>query len=117
MRLQSSITTQKRIAIHVFWDLILPIQRGEPGSKERRECCKEIEQVFRQSKYYPAVPFESLLDEDSYFITSDFRVEKDTVFFTGTDGKEYSAPKHFLVFEATHPAIFKIWDERKEQER
>ena len=117
MRKQPAITTQKRIAVHVFWDLILPLMRGEPGSKERRECCKEIEQVFRHSKYYPDVHLEALFDEDSYYITSDFRVEKDKVLFKGSDGKEYSAPKHWVVFEDAHPAIFKMWDEGKEQDR
>ena len=38
---------QKRIAVWAFWDLILPVQRGGPGTKERRESNKEIEEAFK----------------------------------------------------------------------
>ena len=44
---------KKRIAVWVFYDLTLPLQRGKPGDKEREESNKEIEEVFKKSKYYP----------------------------------------------------------------
>lgn len=104
---------QKRIAVWMFWDLILPVQRGGPGTKERRESNKEIEEAFRGSKYYPDLDLAEVYFESGYYVTREFRVEKDKVFFRGSDGKEYSAPKHWAVFEAKYPAMFKMWDSQK----
>lgn len=106
---------RNRIAAWAFYDLILPVQRGKPGTKEREESNKEIEETLKKSKYYPDVDFADLFEEGSYYTTSDFRVEGDKVIFKGSDGKEYSAPKHWVVFEAKHPKIFEIWDEAEKE--
>lgn len=107
---------KNRIAVWVFYDLILPLQRGKPGDKEREESNREIEEVFKKSKYYPELEFADLFEEGGYFTTSDFRVERDKVIFKGGDGKEYSAPKRWVLFEAKHPGMFRIWEEREEVE-
>ena len=102
----------KRIAVHVFYDLILPIQRGEPGSPEREESNKELEAVFRNSEYYKSEEdLNDLFYEDGYFTTDHWRIENDKVIFKGSDGKEYSAPKRWLIFESEYPLPFKKWDE------
>lgn len=100
---------KNRIAVWTFYDLILPPQRGKPGTKERQESNKE-------SKYYPDVDFADLFEEGGYYITSDFRVEGNKVIFKGSDGKEYSVSKHWVVFEAEHSRIFEIWDEKEVRE-
>ena len=104
---------KNRIAVWAFYDLILPVQRGKLGDKERQESNKEIEKTLRESKYYPDTDFVDLFEEGDYYITTDFRVEGDKVTFRGSDGKEYSAPKHWVIFEAKHPAMFKMWDTQK----
>lgn len=101
---------RNRIAVWVFHDLILPVQRGKPGDKEREESNKEIEETLKKSKYYPDVDFADLFEEGGYYTTSDFRIEENKVIFKGSDGKEYSAPKQWVVFEAKHPKMFEIWD-------
>ena len=58
-----------RIMVHVFWDLILPFQRGKPGSPERKKSNEELERVFKQSKYYPKLDMGDLFYEDGYFVT------------------------------------------------
>ncbi len=107
---------EKRIAVHVFEDLILPLQRGKPGTKEREESNREIKQVFKNSRYSPEYDLGDAVLADGYYLTSEFRVEKDTVFFKGSDGKEYSAPKRWVIFEAEHPVPFKMWDEQRAEE-
>lgn len=105
---------KNKIAVWIFYDLILPVQRGKPDTKERRESNKEIEETLKKSKYYPDVDFTDLFEEGSYYTTSNFSVEGDKVIFRGSNGKEYSTPKHWVVFEAKHPTMFKIWGAREE---
>lgn len=102
----------KRIAVHVFYDLILPIQRGRPGTKEREKSNKEMEEIFCNSKYYRSKEdLNDLFYEDGYFTTDNWRIENDKVIFKGTDGKKYSAPKHWVIFESEYPLPFEKWDE------
>ena len=102
----------KRIAVHVFYDLILPIQRGKPGSPEREESNKELKVVFRNSKYYRSKEdLNDLFYEDGYFTTDKWGIENNRVVFKGTDGKKYSVPKHWVIFESEYPLPFEKWDE------
>lgn len=105
---------KNRIAVHTFWDLILPVQRGKPGTEERKESNREIEEVFNRSKYKEqGLDLADVFEEGGYYTTSDFRVERDKVIFKGSDGKEYSVSKHWVVFEAEHHTMFEIWGERE----
>ena len=115
------VTTQKksktkRIAVWIFYDLILPVQRGKPGDKEREESNKEIEETLKKSKYHPDVDFADLFEEGGYYTTSDFRVEGNKVIFKGSDRKEYSVPKHWVVFETKYPIPFEMWDKQRVEE-
>ena len=106
-----------RIMVHVFWDLILPFQRGKPGSPERKKSNEELERVFKESKYYPKLDMGDLFYEDGYFVTDKWRIENETVWFRGSDGKEYSAPKRWVIFEKEHPLSFRMRDEAELRSR
>lgn len=108
---------KKRIAVHVFEDLVLPLQKGKPGTPEREQSNKEIEGVFCNSGYWPALDLGDLYYGDGYYLTSDFRVENGNVFFKGSDGKEYRAPKEWVIFESENPILFQGWDRADEEGR
>lgn len=76
-----------------------------------------VHEVFFRIRYSQA--FEALLNKNSYFLISDYRIEKDRVIIKDSDGTERSVPKHWVVFEEEHPKSFELWDsfDREEQQR
>jgi len=102
-----------RIMVHVFWDIVLPLQRGKPGSQRRKVSNEEIAKVFRKSKYSgykQNLTLADIYEESSIFITDDYRISNGMVYFKGTDGKEYQVPMTWIAFEQSYPRAFDIFD-------
>ena len=69
------------IAIHVLDDFCLPLQEGTPGTKEREESNREIEDILERD----GCDFSDMVDA-AYFIPYEW-VEKDVVIaFKNTEG-------------------------------
>jgi hypothetical protein len=100
-----------RIALHVLYNICLPLQKGEPNTEERKKSNKEIKEVMIANNHNP----NDILDS-GYFLADEWEEKKGIIWFKNSLGISEFVKKSWVIFEKQHPDIFKSWDEQESQE-
>ena len=94
-----------RIAVHVLYDFCLPLQKGIPGSIERKDSNEQIKKVLEEHE----CDFSDVLDSAGYFVSQKWYRKKYRVLFRNSEGKWEEVPAGWVIFEEENPALFGLW--------
>ena len=103
--------TGDRIALQVVSDVVIPLQRGDPNTPERKKSNMEIERFFIENH----LDNNDIIDA-GYFVTDKWEEKKGVIFFVNWKGKTEFIKKSWVIFEKTNPGIFKEWDDYEKKE-
>ncbi|HUT00636.1 MAG TPA: hypothetical protein VMY59_09995 [Candidatus Thermoplasmatota archaeon] len=100
-----------RIALHVLYDVCLPLQKGDVNTDERKKSNEEIKKTLLE--HHCDLNF---INDAEYFIADEWEEKKGVIWFKNSKGIAEFVKKNWVIFEKQHPDIFKSWDEVDSQE-
>ena len=100
-----------RIAVHVLDNFCLPVQRGNPGTKERELSNLEMRKTVEEH----GLNWEDILCA-GYFIPNSWEnVDDDTIRFKNSNGEWENVKKSWVIFESECPDFLELLDRQVEE--